>query len=307
MTFIDWIRESKQTIAQNGIRDGVRESTRKFHYGALRNADHALADNGLNVGNNVLDRDWDVLVIVDGCRYDLMAETVSKYNFLSTPKKFTSLAGGSLSWMNRTFTSDHDLSDVAYVTANPFSSRVLNKRDFAILDEVWRYAWDNEIGTVRAEAVTDAAVDSLRQYDHNRAIVHYMQPHHPFVPNPLAAGINRDNPTKHDKTVWEKLRDSEIERNTVWTAYRANLEYVLDSVDTLRQNVSGPRMVVTADHGNALGEWGVYGHGDYPIPSLRRVPWCTASSEDYRTIDPNVDRSYAKVEVEEQLRNLGYR
>ena len=122
-----------------------------------------------------------------------------------------------------------------------------------------------------------------------------------------SAGINRKNPTEHDKTVWEKLRDDELDRSTVWAAYRANLEYVLDSINTLRQNVFGPRMVVTADHGNALGEWGIYGHGDYPIPSLRRVPWCTVPSEDNHTIDPNVDRSYAEVEVEEQLRNLGYR
>lgn len=307
MTFVDWVRESKRTIAQNGIRAGVRESTRKFHYGALRNADHTFADYGLNVGENVLDQDWDVLVIADGCRYDLMAEVVTEYDFLSSLDSFTSLAGGSLSWMKRTFTSDRDLSDVAYVTANPFSSRTLGERQFAALDEVWRYAWDDEIGTVRAEAVTEAAVDTLRRSDHNRAIVHYMQPHHPFVPDPLAAGINRNNPTKHGKTVWEKLRDSEIERNTVWAAYRANLEYVLDSINTLRQNVSGPRMVVTADHGNALGEWGIYGHGDYPIPSLRQVPWCTASSQDNHTIDPTVDRSYAEVEVGEQLRNLGYR
>lgn len=306
MSFIDWIHESKQAINQNGIKSGVQESTRKFHYGALRNIEQTLANSGVNVGKNVFDQDWDVLVIVDGCRYDLMEETASEHEFLSRPKEFASLAGGSLSWMRRTFTTDRDFSDIAYVTANPFSSHVLRKQDFAVLDEVWRYAWDDGLGTVRAESVTEAAVDTLRQHAPNRAVVHYMQPHHPFVPDPLAAGINREDPTDHNKTAWEKLRDNQLDRDTVWAGYRANLEYVLDSVDMLRQNVFGPKMVVTADHGNALGEWGIYGHGDYPIPALRRVPWCTATSADNHTIEPSVDRDYLEVEIEEQLRDLGY-
>ncbi|WP_210408908.1 hypothetical protein [Halorhabdus rudnickae] len=208
--------------------------------------------------------------------------------------------------MRRTFRPDRDFSKVAYVTANPFSSQILDERDFAVMDEVWRYAWDHEVGTVRAEAVTEAAVDTLRSRDVDRVIVHYMQPHHPFVPNPLAAGINREDPTEHEITAWEKLRDDELNRETVWSAYRSNLAYVLSSIDTLRQNVDGPQLAVTADHGNALGEWGIYGHGDYPLRALRRVPWCTASAADEHTIDPDVDRNTVDLNVDEQLRDLGY-
>lgn len=305
MSFADWIRESQQAIRENGVRDGARESVRKFHYGALRNAEQAIASR-MNVGENVLDREWDVLVVVDGCRYDLMVETAPDYEFLSKPEPFTSIAGGSLSWMYRTFTKDRDLSDVAYVTANPFSAQALDERDFSVMDEVWRYSWDDEVGTVPAVGVTEAAIDTLRQHDADRAIVHYMQPHHPFVPNPLAAGINRTNPTDHDTTAWEKLRDGDIDRDVIWAAYRENLKYVLDSIGTLRRNITGPRMAITADHGNALGEWGIYGHGDYPIQVLRKVPWCTTSTSDEHTIDPNVDRRDIGIDLDEQLRNLGY-
>jgi hypothetical protein len=107
--------------------------------------------------------------------------------------------------------------------------------------------------------------------------------------------------------VWELLRDGEIDRESVWKGYRENLAYVLDSVGTLRRNVAGPRLAVTSDHGNAIGEFGIYGHGDYPIPALRRVPWCTAPASDEHTLDPDVTRQRTDVEVEEQLRNLGYR
>ena len=307
MSLADWIRESREVVAEHGLQRGVRESAREFHYGALRNVEQTLAGAGFNRGENVLDREWNVLVIVDGCRYDLMRAVAPEFDFLSEPEPFTSVAGGSLSWMYRTFGTERDLSDLAYVTANPFSSRALGGAGFAVMDEVWRYSWDHDVGTVRAEDVTDAAVDTLRSADADRAIVHYMQPHHPFVPRPLAAGINRENPTEHETTVWEKLRDGELDRDVVWSAYRANLTYVLESVADLRRNVDGPRMAVTADHGNALGEWGIYGHGDYPLRALRRVPWCTTTATDERTLDPDVTRRDVDVSVDEQLRDLGYR
>jgi hypothetical protein len=197
MSFTDWLRETRQSIQEEGLRNGSRESARKFHYGALRNVEQTLA-GVVNVGENVLDRSWDVLVIVDGCRYDLMVETAPSYDYLSEPEPVVSVAGGSLSWMRRTFADSRDYAEVAYVTANPFSSRALDERNFVVMDEVWRYAWDDDIGTVHAEDVTEAAVDTLRRHDPDRAIVHYMQPHHPFVPNPIAAGINPDNPVEHD-------------------------------------------------------------------------------------------------------------
>jgi hypothetical protein len=307
MTFTDWVQESRRTISERGLRAGGAESARKFHYGALRKVEQTLADSGFNVGENVFDRQWDVLAIADGCRYDLMAETAPEYEFLDSCSSMTSVAGGSLSWMERTFGTGRDVENVAYVTANPFSSRVLQDHDFAVMDEVWTYSWSEELGTVRAETVTESAIDTLRAHDWDRAIVHYMQPHHPFVPNPLAAGINRASPEDHDTTVWEKLRDGDLGENAVWEGYRENLRYVLNAIDDLRLNVDGPRLAVTADHGNALGEAGIYGHGDYPLPSLRRVPWCTGTATDEHTIEPTVTRRETDIDVEDQLRDLGYR
>jgi hypothetical protein len=42
--------------------------------------------------------------------------------------------------------------------------------------------WDDETGTVRAETMTEAALEAAEQFPHKRIIVHYMQPHYPFVP-----------------------------------------------------------------------------------------------------------------------------
>ncbi|MFB6176353.1 MAG: hypothetical protein ABEI99_04280 [Halobaculum sp.] len=306
MSLYDWVVETKQHVAREGIVAGGTRSLRKFHYGAMRRLDGVVAASRIDPGRNVLDAEWDALVVLDGCRYDLMRSVSDEYEFSTSCEPFTSLAGGSLSWMRRTFT-DRDCSNVGYVTANPFSSRVLEADDFAVFDEVWRYSWDEELGTVRAPAVTDAAIDALRSRSHDRAVIHYMQPHHPFVPDPIAAGINPENPVDHDRTVWEELRDGTVDRETVWERYRENLRYVMNDLTRLLENIDAPRTVLTADHGNALGEWGIYGHGDYPIPQLRRVPWVRTSATDERTVEPDVDRERVDASVSDQLRDLGYR
>ena len=55
--------------------------------------------------------------------------------------------------------------------------------------------------------------------------------------------------------------------------YRKNLEYVMDSVEKLGENLEG-RTVVTSDHGNLIGEKGRYGHpGKKEHKALREVPW----------------------------------
>lgn len=41
--------------------------------------------------------------------------------------------------------------------------------------------WDDDLETVRPEAVTNAARKAHRDYPDKRIIVHYMQPHIPFI------------------------------------------------------------------------------------------------------------------------------
>ncbi len=94
----------------------------------------------------------------------------------------------------------------------------------------------------------------------------------------------------------------------MWEDYRSNLEYALDSVRTLLKSVDGD-VVITADHGNLLGEFGLYGHPDYvPVPALKRVPWCRTTAENEGKYEPvEWSNESVKDDREELLRNLGYR
>ena len=63
-------------------------------------------------------------------------------------------------------------------------------------------------------------------------------------------------------------------------AYKENLEVVLESVAELLEHISG-RILITADHGEYLGENGRYGHG-FKVPRrppIVEVPWLIIEKE----------------------------
>ncbi|KAA9410371.1 hypothetical protein EGO51_11345 [Haloarcula hispanica] len=268
---------------------------------------------------NIYTRDWDLLVILDGCRLDVMEEVVAEeeYPFVDDVKSTVSPSGMSSGWMYETFTDDHlsDVQDTSYVTANPHSEVVLggdhpvDGDDFKLLDEVWRYAWDEDIGTVTADDVTDRAISSGRKHDFDRMIVHYMQPHFPSLSHPqLGSGINLDEVgDAWSSSIWKQLLRNEIDYDEVWEAYKGNLKVVMESLGTLLENVDAERVLITADHGNAFGERGFYGHGEFPIDEIRVVPSIVTSAVDSQEYKP-IDRNYNDTDqsVQEKLSALGY-
>jgi hypothetical protein len=132
-------------------------------------------------------------------------------------------------------------------------------------------------------------------------IVHYMQPHFPSIPRPLAHGNKYDN-------VWKGLMIGRGNKEELQESYIANLRYVLNEVADLLENVDADRVAITADHGNGIGEWGVYEHPvGIPLDCVKTVPWYVTDAADERTRRPSVDRNVeAGDSVDDRLRSLGY-
>jgi hypothetical protein len=310
MTFREWVDDTRERVSRDGA-NGARRSVYELGLGALRRLDRTVP-----FGTPIWDREWDVLLVLDACRADLMAEVADEYAFVDDGH-VTSIAGGSRSWMLRNFDPEYraEMSRTAYVTGNPFSDEVLADHDFATMLEVWRHAWDDDLNTIPARAMTDVAIDQWRTGDADKMIVHYMQPHHPFVPDPMDSGMNRANPSKPDYPIWQQVRDGVVELDAVWEAYRENLRYVLDDVAVLLDSIDAESVAISADHGNAIGEYGLYGHGDFPIPPIRRVPWSVTRATDTESYEPELSvsavhgsqrRDVGDGEVAEKLRDLGY-
>jgi hypothetical protein len=270
----------------------------------------------------VFEEQWDLLVVLDACRVDLMRETAPEYDVIDTVGTRWSVSGESRGWIETTFKSERAeewAAETGYVSGNPYSERTLSESDVGYLDRVIADSFDHDRGVMPARPITDRAIWAGRRREQlgiSRLVVHYMQPHFPAVDHlDLGAEMHPHDDSKAWLSVWDRLADGdpEIHRSDVLTAYWDNLRYVLEDVSLLLSNVDAETAVVTADHGNALGEWGFFGHGDHPVPGVRRVPWCVTSARDSGERCPahgppeTDDGPLDSGETADRLRALGYR
>lgn len=275
-------------------------------------------------GIDVFDEDWDNLIVLDACRYD-MFEEVSKLDGFLTSK--LSKGSSTTEWLKANF-DGRTLNNTVYVTANPQLERNRERWDISLhktvnvwLDE----GWDEKTGTVLAETMTQAGKDAYHQFANKRLIVHYMQPHYPFVRSNTAFDkkhlkiIDDDNSIPEGENVWNQKMDGKlsIPREELRHMYIDNLKYVLKDVDGLLNEISG-KTVITSDHGNYVGERASpipikeYGHprGLYD-DSVVKVPWLEVEKGERREI--SIDEPTRKAnqieteEIEQRLEHLGYK
>ncbi|WP_049922703.1 hypothetical protein [Halopiger djelfimassiliensis] len=180
--------------------------------------------------------------------------------------------------------------------------------------DVWDYGWDDDIGTVPPEGLERAFCKHRDVAGRaERVILHYMQPHAPYLTRGtgrklrrIQKGIrNQDGAANAEAEsrlqsignavrpkveaalegsrlaqkagVWLELDPMTLVRNstreTLRARYRENLHIVLESVAELTAELDGT-IVITADHGEAFGEHGVWEHHvETHIPPLMEVPW----------------------------------
>jgi len=115
-----------------------------------------------------------------------------------------------------------------------------------------------------------------------RDIVWYAQPHFPWVCDPKLSLALMHEVRVHDflppDTVSRALKNLGICRERVVKAYYCNLDVALRGVRDLLSYVRNSgmmydRIVVTSDHGELLGEYGLFLHQEYDLPQLTVVPW----------------------------------
>lgn len=256
----------------------------------------------------LLDEEWDVAIILDACRVDALRYCASEYDWLTEIEATTSVAGRTPEWMDATFQQPAACSSIHYVSGNPYSVSHLDDEWFAEILHLSEHEWNEQYHTVPAKPVTDAAIRTWRSAESGSMVVHYMQPHFPSIPS-----LRGDVPAKSFGRGgidgrWESVRRDEITKVDVVESYLANLRYVLDEVSVLLQNMDADDVLITADHGTCLGEYGIYGHAGYHLPKVFSIPlvWTTATDEHTRepdniTVETSTDQS-----VEEQLAALGY-
>jgi len=272
---------------------------------------HYLHRNTLNKsGIDIIAEDWDNIIILDACRYDMFVDAI---NWDGKIKKAISSGSSTREFIETTFIG-RDFPDTVYVSANPQLDRFEVTDNFHKYYRLYENHWDNDLRTVQPDAVAEVALKAEASHPNKRLIIHYVQPHYPFI-GELGQEIDHRGFTQLGKferktdDVWSHLKNGNIDEDSVWKAYNENLKIALPSVERLINNLDG-KTVVTSDHGNVLGRWGVYGHPTYRyLKELVEVPWFEASHSERKEIIKGSlsDETSEEIDiVNERLEALGY-
>lgn len=243
---------------------------------------------GYDEAIQVMDEDWDTLIILDACRSDIFEETIETSLF-DTYEKKVSLGSHSSEWVRRNF-HGKSYGDTVYISANPHTN-LLAHDVFHDIIELWNTDYDDELGTVHPKRVAEAAKDIAQEYPNKRLIVHFMQPHGPLI------GASKSRPFDSDEAYWQ--------------AYRETLEFAFPYAQSAANEIDG-KAVITADHGQ-INKDGIFKHlglkshkPNLRIPGLVEVPWAVIDDKR-REVKTGKTQTGIQNNVDDRLRDLGYK
>lgn len=216
-------------------------------------------------GYNLLEDEWDYAIILDACRYDV-AKKIGILNYKVEKKQ--SPASATMEWVRNCITDEQ--KDKILVSANPYLSneKILDlakiKNPFFKNIALWKYGWDEELGTIPPWAMAKRGKKIARKNPKKRILFWFIQPHHPFIGYTTKIKLNdkikRENKEDEIFNVWQAFANNLVKKKEVWAAYEKNLKIAINfGVKELIDSLSG-KIIITSDHGNAFGEMGIYSH-----------------------------------------------
>lgn len=295
----------------------------------------AIFNHKYGRGVNIIQRDWDNCIILDAMRYDIFAD-INPFDGQLSP--VISGGGNSYQFVEHNF-DGLELYDTVYVTANGWIEKLASDPFFAK-----KKTYDNfrrRYEKYHPKNIKNLSLETYDNYPNKRLIIHFMQPHVPYlgskadqIRNRLAIeeGIQFISTKQVQSYQGYDLSESEVNKTLhsllsaaeegyisdkeLREVYVENAEFVLEYVNEIQSELSG-KTVITADHGELLGEnAGIlynqrYGHGsEIYSPILREVPWLELDYTSRRNIikdEPIMSESVDEEKVEQYLKSLGYR
>jgi hypothetical protein len=294
------------------------------------------------IGTNVFDRDWDLLVVLDACRTDVLRETTASKDYVNDVGRMWSVGSMTAEWVLKTFHRSRSdvIGDTAVVAGNGWYDNILRRQYHDPDEEKTKY--DDESDAEKYEKIyngypgwdvassdrlahfepisvdpetehrlhpdnpshtpaltTDRAIAIAREHSPDRLLVHYVLPHTPFVADAVAwdpgetptdtlmNGLKMTRSLRPEDRGFDMAKRGEISTEELRQKYRRNVRLALEYVEILLRNVDAERAVISADHGEALGEYGLYGHPYcFFLPPVKTVPWAPTSATDEKTYEP---------------------
>lgn len=288
------------------IIDSIKEGNKsKLIAGVLRRFYRSKPPEGVKV----IEQDWDYLIVLDACRYDIFEEVYDELDWLKGDlSKKISRGSMSIEWLNRNFTDYY--GDVVYISANTFVSPVdmdphYGRKEFDPTEHFYDLIpmYDKkeyrEGNVTKPEAMTEKAVEASKKYPNKRFIIHYMQPHEPYLGEDYYAPEKLLRELRREGKSFDELKKY----------YKANLIRALESVKSLIAAVDG-KVVITSDHGELFGEYGMHTHPhSVYVSELIDIPWLEINNGERRQTKEEQsvqDNEIDEEMIKEKLEGLGY-
>jgi hypothetical protein len=256
---------------------------------------------------------WDVLIILDACRADVFRELcIPDAEVVRSPARRTD------HWLQSGVGKVFRQRKVLYFAANPVIAREtwgwkqIERVD--VWDRWWARHGPQDMPYVHPLVVNGivAAWADLGRLEGRTVVVHQLAPHSPYIGEPsyeltwfrhALAGCKLAEATRAVSLYPPR---ADIDWDRLKRAYRANVRIAWEAARMLADRLTrdGRRVVITADHGDLLGETkdGLaegaprFGHqGNYHNKLLYEVPWL-----------PWTLASDAPATISEKLGALGY-
>lgn len=244
----------------------------------------------------------------------------------------TAFVAGNV-WADRILRSDWQEQlpeQYSYITSGYPNWDPVTQDDFLCVDNTWKL--QSELGGLHPNSaspfphiITDRAINLYRDYEPNRMIVHYSAPHISYIGNAIdfsAVDLGAESfedlsniSVKRQLYDYEKsfspLMKGEITKEKMFGSYLENLRLALTYTKILINNVDAENVVISADHGEAFGEFGIYSHNFGLFDkNTRLVPWVETSATDNDTYTPSIPSpetiGVSDNDVESRLQDLGY-
>lgn len=283
------IRGFVQALEQDAI-GAIHEVVVRYFASKVLNTMYSRSNQAswIYLFKNLLKRHRFLLIVLDDARYDAFVSVYSKYlrgQLISVRAPPPNTYG----WLPKAFSvSEFDDLRVFYasigIESHDIRIRYFVPRNRSVEVISIRPNRARHLKTVLPSEVNEIVVKTSLS---GRDIVWYAQPHFPWIIDEDLSQMLMRDVLIHDyvppDTIRHRLISSGVPRLRIINAYYANLILVLRYVKELiefvkHRGIDYEEIVVTSDHGEMLGELGLYLHQEYDLPQLTIVPWLKVMS-----------------------------
>lgn len=252
-------------------------------------------------------------MLLDSCRPDYLndLDRENQYDWVGSKDTLYTPTSSSIEWINKCLEEvpANQKEGLAIVSGNDWTERKLDASEYHSIETLLDTHWDEDLG-IPPEAVTNHAIQHWRENDPDQMIVWYVQPHTPY-PH-FDVNYEFETEMEHVTDDWTEIsytRVGAVSDERLREVCRDTIEFILEEVGVLTENLDAETVYLSADHAEILGEWGLYEHPRWaPIPRLECVPWVKLVTRDEGTREPElIEQTESESELDERLEALGYK